>query len=128
MSSFADVLKISILGNESIHCGFHLLPYIFDSILSILPSSTYALVTDTNLAQLYLADVRNAFEKAAEHHKSKSRFQVYEVAPGEGAKSRKVKGEIEDWLLEHSCTRDTVLLAFGGGVIGDLTGFVAATL
>ena len=128
MSSLADVLKISILGNESIHCGFHLLPYIFDTILSTLPSSTYALVTDTNLAQLYLPDVRAAFEKAAKDHGSKARFLVYEVAPGEGAKSRKVKGEIEDWLLDQSCTRDTVVLAFGGGVIGDLTGFVAATL
>ena len=39
-----------------------------------------------------------------------------------------VKSEIEDWLLDNRCTRDTVILAFGGGVIGDLTGFVAATL
>jgi len=31
-------------------------------------------------------------------------------------------------LLDSKCTRDTVMLAFGGGVIGDLTGFVAATL
>lgn len=128
MSSLADVLKISILGNESIHAGFHLLPYIFDTILSTLPSSTYALVTDTNLAQLYLPDVKAAFDKAAKDHGSSARFLIYEVAPGEGAKSRKVKGEIEDWLLDHSCTRDTVVLAFGGGVIGDLTGFVAATL
>lgn len=128
MSSLADVLKISILGNESIHAGFHLLPYIFETILSTLPSSTYALVTDTNLSQLYLPDIKQAFEKAAKDHASKARFLVYEVAPGEGAKSRKVKGEIEDWLLDQKCTRDTVVLAFGGGVIGDLTGFVAATL
>ncbi len=53
---------------------------------------------------------------------------MYEVAPGEGAKSRKVKEEIEDWMLDAKCTRDTVMLAFGCGVIGDLTGFVAATL
>lgn len=31
-------------------------------------------------------------------------------------------------MLDNKCTRDTVILAFGGGVIGDLTGFVAATL
>lgn len=128
MSSSADVLKISILGNESIHVGFHLLPYIFNTIVSTLPSSTYALVTDTNLSAIYGDAVREAFEKAKKDNGSLARFILYEVAPGEGAKSRKVKGEIEDWLLDSKCTRDTVILAFGGGVIGDLTGFVAATL
>ena len=123
-----DILKVSILGKESIHVGFHLIPYIFGTILSTLPSSTYALVTDTNLSALYLSDLQQAFETAAKDAKSSARFLTYEVPPGEQAKSRQVKAEIEDWLLENRCTRDTVILAFGGGVIGDLTGFVAATL
>lgn len=127
-SSSADVLKISILGNESIHVGFHLLPYIFKTITTTLPSSTYVLITDTNLSAIYLNDFKASFEEAASEADNKARFLVYEVAPGEGAKSRKVKGEIEDWMLDNKCTRDTVILAFGGGVIGDLTGFVAATL
>ncbi|OCF35426.1 pentafunctional AROM polypeptide [Kwoniella heveanensis BCC8398] len=129
-SSLADVLKISILGNESIHCGFHLLPYIFETITSTLPSSTYVLITDTNLSSLYLDDLKKAYNEAAQKNglaEGKSRFLVYEVAPGERAKSRKVKEGIEDWMLDQKCTRDTVVLAFGGGVIGDLTGFVAAT-
>lgn len=128
MSSLADVLKISILKSESIHVGFHLLPYIFNTILTALPSSAYVLVTDTNLSRLYLDDLKKAFTHAAEQAQSQARFLVYEVAPGEGAKSRRVKEGIEDWMLDHQCTRDTVMIAFGGGVIGDLTGFVAATL
>jgi pentafunctional AROM polypeptide len=60
--------------------------------------------------------------------KKKARILTYQVPPGEGAKSREVKAELEDWLLEERCTRDTVILALGGGVIGDLAGFVAATL
>ncbi|KAK4687224.1 pentafunctional AROM polypeptide, partial [Tremellales sp. Uapishka_1] len=127
MSDLADVLKISILGSESIHVGFHLLPYIFNTILSTLPSSTYALITDTNLSRLYLNDIKTNFDAAAKQAGSSARFLVYEVAPGEGAKSRRVKEGIEDWLLDEKCTRDTVILALGGGVIGDLTGFVAAT-
>ncbi|WVW83179.1 pentafunctional AROM polypeptide [Kwoniella bestiolae CBS 10118] len=119
----ADVLKISILGNESIHCGFHLLPYIFNTITSNLPSSAYVLITDTHLSALYLDDLKHAYAQTG----AKSRFLVYEVAPGETAKSRKVKEEIEDWMLDQKLTRDTVVLAFGGGVVGDLTGFVAAT-
>lgn len=128
MSDLADVLKISILGNESIHAGFHLVDYIFHTVLTTLPSTTYALITDTNLAKLYLPQLEEAFAKAAKETGSKARFIVHQVAPGEGAKSRAVKAEIEDWLLSEKCTRDTVILAFGGGVIGDLTGFVAATL
>lgn len=128
MSDLADVLKISILGNESIHCGFHLLPYIFHTILTNLPSSAYVLITDTNLSRLYLNDITTAFEKNAKKIGSKARFLIHEVQPGEGAKCRKVKEEIEDWMLDQKCTRDTVVLAFGGGVIGDLTGFIAATL
>lgn len=128
MSSLAEVLKIPILGNESIHVGFHLLPYIFNTILTTLPSSTYALITDTNLSRIYGSDIDEAFRKAADEAGSKARFLTYEVAPGEGAKSRRVKEEIEDYLLDQKCTRDMVVIAFGGGVIGDLTGFVAATL
>ncbi|ORX39805.1 putative aromatic amino acid family biosynthesis-related protein [Kockovaella imperatae] len=123
----AEVSKISILGSESIHVGFHLLPYIFHTILTKLPSSTYVLVTDTNLAALYLSQLEEEFNNVSRSLGSKSRFLVYQVSPGEGAKSRKVKAEIEDWMLGEKCVRDTVILAFGGGVIGDLTGFVAAT-
>lgn len=126
--ALADVLKISILGNESIHVGFHLLPYIFDTVLTTLPSTTYVCITDTNLSRLYLPQLEEAFKTAAKNTGSTARFLTYQVAPGEGAKSRQVKAEIEDWLLDNKCTRDTVILAFGGGVIGDLTGFVAATL
>lgn len=128
MESLADVLKIPILGSDSIHVGFHLLPYIFHTILSTLPSSNYVLVTDTNLSRIYGSDIQQAFDNATQATGSKARFLQYEVAPGEGAKSRRVKAEIEDWLLDNRCTRDSVILAFGGGVIGDLTGFVAATL
>jgi len=127
-SPSADVLKISILGSESIHVGFHLVPYIFNTILTTLPASSYVLITDTNLSKLYLPDIKAAFDKASQDAGSKARFLSYEVSPGEEAKSRRVKEQIEDWMLEEKCTRDTVFLAFGGGVVGDLTGFVAATL
>ena len=34
---------------------------------------------------------------------------------------------IQDWLLDNKCTRDSLFIALGGGVVGDLIGFVAAT-
>ncbi|KAF8901182.1 Shikimate dehydrogenase [Gymnopilus junonius] len=120
----ADVFKVSILGKKSIHCGFHLIPYIAHTVLATLPSSTYVLITDTNVANFHL----NAFESEFNTQlAAKARFLSLVVSPGETIKSREGKAYIEDFLLANKCTRDTVVLALGGGVIGDLVGFVAAT-
>ncbi|WFD06202.1 hypothetical protein MVES1_001544 [Malassezia vespertilionis] len=110
-----------------IHLGYHLIPHIVQTVLAELPSSAYVFVTDTNLAKLGVVEkFRDAF---AEHNPAgfPARVLVYEVAPGEESKSRATKAAIEDWMLEHRLTRDTVVLACGGGVIGDLVGFVAST-
>ncbi|EMD32442.1 hypothetical protein CERSUDRAFT_161831 [Gelatoporia subvermispora B] len=123
--ALADVQKVSILGRESIHCGFHLIPYIVATVLETLPSSTYVLVTDTNISGLHLPEFQTAFDERKLARDA--RFLTYVVPPGETSKSRQGKAEIEDFLLLNSCTRDTVILALGGGVIGDLVGFVAAT-
>lgn len=129
----ADVSSVSILGRESIKLGFHLTEYIVETVLFQLPSSTYVLITDTNLGKVYLPRFQDAFEagfaarNSTSSTASKPRFLSYEVAPGEASKSREVKARIEDWLLFNKCTRDSVILALGGGVVGDLTGFVAAT-
>lgn len=125
-----DVRKVPILGKESIHCGFHLVPYIVQTVLETLPSSTYVLFTDTNVGNLHLPAFEAEFAKGIETLTSavKPRFLSYVLPPGETSKSRECKAEIEDYLLLNKCTRDTVVLAVGGGVMGDLIGFVAATL
>lgn len=127
-----DILKVSILGKESIHCGFHLIPYIVRTVLTTLPSSTYVVVTDTHVADFHLRAFEIEFENALATSPSetftKPRFLSHVIPPGETSKSREGKADIEDFLLLNRCTRDTVILALGGGVIGDLVGFVAATL
>ncbi|EUC60327.1 pentafunctional aromatic protein, partial [Rhizoctonia solani AG-3 Rhs1AP] len=123
-----DLTKVSILGKDSIHCGFHLSPYIADTVLTNLPASTYVLITDTRVAKFHLESFEAAFTDAlAARPNTSARFLTHVIPPGETSKSREGKAEIEDFLLDNSCTRDTVVLALGGGVIGDLVGFVAAT-
>jgi len=46
---------------------------------------------------------------------------------GEGSKSRRVRDEIEDGIIALGAGRDAALVGLGGGVVGDLVGFVAAT-
>ncbi|KAF9162037.1 3-dehydroquinate dehydratase (3-dehydroquinase) [Actinomortierella ambigua] len=122
--------KVSILGAETIVFGFHLFDYLLQDVLTNIKSSTYVVVTDENLAKLYLDRFQTAFHATLTQlglDANPPRLLTYVVPPGEETKSRTVKGEIEDFMLGHGCTRDTVLLAMGGGVIGDLVGFVAAT-
>ncbi|MEO0607834.1 MAG: 3-dehydroquinate synthase [Pseudomonadota bacterium] len=47
---------------------------------------------------------------------------------GEGTKNWQLLGDTLDWLLQRGAGRDDVLLAFGGGVVGDLTGLAASLL
>ncbi|KAJ5658726.1 uncharacterized protein N7484_002375 [Penicillium longicatenatum] len=122
--------KISILGRESIVADFGLWRnYVAADLVNGLPSTTYVLITDTNLGSIYTPGFQKAFEAAAASVSPSPRLLVYNAAPGESSKSRQTKADIEDWMLSQSppCGRDTVVIALGGGVIGDLTGFIAAT-
>ena len=53
--------------------------------------------------------------------------EFVEIPEGESHKTLQDAGRVYDFLLEHRYDRQSLLVAFGGGVIGDLTGFVAAT-
>ncbi len=63
-------------------------------------------------------------------HTLKDRFDTYihVIQPGETSKSIQMYETICHAFLSHNIKRDDVILAIGGGVVGDLTGFVAATL
>ncbi|KAJ5391838.1 hypothetical protein N7509_007328 [Penicillium cosmopolitanum] len=122
--------KISILGRESIVADFGLWRnYVAQDLITGLPSTTYVLITDTNLGSIYTPSFQKAFETAAASVNPAPRLLVYNAAPGESSKSRQTKADIEDWMLSQNppCGRDSVVIALGGGVIGDLTGFIAAT-
>ena len=104
----------------SIHIGQRLLSRI-DLLLAHLPGRKAAIVTNTTVAPLYLEELRSTL---AEHHVET--FAVI-LPDGEQYKNWETLNLIFDALLEHRCERKTPLIALGGGVIGDLTGFAAAT-
>lgn len=128
----AGPTRISILGKEDIiidHGVFH--DFVASDLLTNLKSSTYVLITDTNIFPLYVPSFETVFASAAAANASNDspapRLLTYAIPPGENSKGRETKAEIEDWMLSHRCTRDTVVIALGGGVIGDMIGYVAAT-
>jgi 3-dehydroquinate synthase len=59
---------------------------------------------------------------------SEIQAQLHTVPVGESSKSWEVAGSTLDWLLDGGIERSDVVIALGGGVIGDLAGFVAATV
>ncbi len=87
-----------------------------------LPRSADALiVTNTTVGPLYAAALRSALR---ERHR---RVHVVELPDGEAHKDWTTLNLIFDALLSHGCDRKTVLYALGGGVVGDMTGFAAAS-
>ncbi|KAG1052193.1 hypothetical protein G6F43_005649 [Rhizopus delemar] len=121
----SHIETISVLDvKDAIHVGYNLTDYIASTILSSVPASNYCIVTDTNLAPLYLSQLMKAFQDRM--HPSQ-RLLTRIMAAGETSKSRQMKASIEDYMLSESCTRDTCMIALGGGVIGDLVGYTAST-
>ncbi|KAI9744964.1 MAG: 3-dehydroquinate dehydratase (3-dehydroquinase) [Claussenomyces sp. TS43310] len=120
--------KIAILGREDIIIEFDIWQnFVAQDLLTNLKSSTYVLITDTNISEMYVPQFKLTFESLSTKSNSTTRLLTYEIPPGESSKSRETKAEIEDWMLSQQCTRDTVVIALGGGVIGDMIGYIAAT-
>jgi 3-dehydroquinate synthase len=88
----------------------------------LLRKQRVPIVTDANVA----AHWREAVETALAADGFELRWLV--LAPGESAKSWAVLELLMDWLLAEEVERGDHILALGGGVIGDLTGFAAAIL
>lgn len=132
MRSRTAPTKVSILGKEDVIVDYDLWgSYIVNDLLSNVPSSSYVLLTDTNLFARYVPSFENAFLEVTSQRRVESRLLKYQVPPGETSKSRATKAGIEDWLLSEErdppCDTKSVIIALGGGVIGDMIGFVAAT-
>ncbi len=90
-------------------------------IAEIYKNKKIYIITDDQVAEFYLQKVRTILEE---------KFIVEDVIVphGESSKSIETYCSVVKQLLNKNIRRNELLLALGGGVIGDLTGFVAATL
>ena len=90
-------------------------------ILPHLKRKHVAIVTNTTVAPLYLAQLSDTLQASG--------VQVIPIIlpDGEAYKNSDTLNRIYDTLLQNRCERSTTLIALGGGVIGDLTGYAAAT-
>ena len=89
-------------------------------LLRTLSPSKVLVVTDTNVDNLYGDDLVSLIG-------GKWTTLKFVVQSGEAAKSFDLFYELQTYALKKELDRKSVIIAFGGGVVGDLTGFVAAT-
>lgn len=118
-----ETVRVS-LGKRSynIIIGADLIQRAGDFIAPVLKKKRVAVITDETVARLHLETLTQSLSKHS-----------IEVLPiilpvGEQTKSFAQYEALLDQLLQAQISRDEALIAFGGGVIGDLTGFTAATL
>jgi 3-dehydroquinate synthase len=116
-----QTLKVELAGRSyPIHIGRNL---IGDAslILPHLKRKHVAVVTNTTVAPLYLEQLTVSLQAAG--------VSVLPIIlpDGEAYKNTQTLNMIYDALLQNRCERSTTLIALGGGVIGDLTGYAAAT-
>ena len=93
-----------------------------EDIVRISGGGKAFVITDTNVARRYARAVDRSLRVRGK------RCKILVVPPGEKSKSRGIKARLENLLLSAGAGRDSLIIALGGGMVGDLAGFVAATL
>lgn len=98
----------------------------FDSLVSEMHSLGYqgkriCIVTDSNAGQYYANAIEGLLRSISD------KVVIFTFPAGEENKSLDVVRQLYRFLIEHKFERRDVLVALGGGVVGDLTGFAAAT-
>ncbi|HWX50302.1 MAG TPA: 3-dehydroquinate synthase [Roseomonas sp.] len=91
-------------------------------IAPALPARRVAVISDASVAALHLPALRAGLDAAGIEIRAS-----LTVPPGEASKSLATFGAVLEDLLAAGVDRNTAVVALGGGVVGDLAGFVAAT-
>ena len=110
-------------GTSDIHVGPGSVSRIGEWVRDRWPTARRSwIVTDGNVGPLHAGVVGDRLRESG------LLVATHAVAPGEGSKSLTTAGALYDWLLDGGVERGDVIVALGGGVVGDLAGFVAATV
>lgn len=105
-----------------IHIGPDLLPRAGELIAPLLRRRRVAVITDENVARLHLDALRDGLAAGGVE------MEALTLPAGEATKSWPHFERSVEWLLSQKVERTDLIVALGGGVIGDLTGFAAAVL
>lgn len=118
-----DVVHVALADRAyDVRIGTGLIDRAGAEIAPFLRRPKVAVVTDEKVAALHLPALRDGLSQAG------IAMSVLTLPPGEATKSWPHFSETVEWLLGEKVERNDVVVALGGGVIGDLAGFAAAVL
>ncbi len=106
----------------SIITGENHLGKLRDLINNKLNPDKSIIITDENVYNLY----KNKFHDQL--IKSSKNFELIIIPSGEKSKSQKVRDELENQIIDYKPSRNTLIVAIGGGVVGDISGFLASII
>ncbi|MDQ6871003.1 MAG: 3-dehydroquinate synthase [Gemmatimonadota bacterium] len=107
------------MGKSTIRVGPGLLSEVGALARALAPAHRYAVITDSNVGPLFAKRLAAQLDPEA--------GDILTIPAGESNKTREVWGRLTDEMLAKGYGRDSAVIALGGGVVGDLAGFVAAT-
>ncbi|MFM8607118.1 MAG: 3-dehydroquinate synthase [Hyphomicrobiales bacterium] len=117
----SDLVKVDLPGRAyDIVIGSGLLETVGERIAALGKGLSVAIITDENVAQHHLATLQNSLQN------SDIRSHAVVLPPGEKTKSMAMVTKVVDEILVAKLERGDLVIALGGGVIGDLAGFAAA--
>ena len=108
-------------GSYPILVGWGLLDSLGERLLSLGLKGPAYIISDDNVFTSYGRQAQRSL------HRNHIEVHCFVVPPGEQSKSLELAEAIYKWLVERRAERGHLIVAVGGGVVGDLAGFVAAT-
>ncbi len=102
-----------------VYCSRGVSKQVAELVAQHAPAHRVAVISDETVASLHASAVLAQFRPA--------QARLFTIPPGEHEKTRDRWSQLTDALFEWGAGRDTTIVALGGGVVGDLAGFVAAT-
>lgn len=123
MSVFNVELKRVVDDSYEIEIGYELSGKLVSDIERGIVGNIrkFAVITDDNVSELYAKSISEKLIRAGYE------VDMFVFPAGEKSKTRETKERIEDAMLEKGYRRDCCIIAVGGGVVTDLSGFVAGT-
>jgi 3-dehydroquinate synthase len=123
MNKFRVELKKVVDDSYDIEVGYELSGSLIEDLRNGLVGKLhkFAVITDSIVKDLYAEQIVELLKKEG------YQVDLFVFPEGEKSKTREVKADIEDRMLEKGYRRDCCIIAVGGGVVTDLSGFIAGT-
>jgi len=114
-------LPATLKQHYDVHLGDGLLSEFPTLLPAHLQNFSFVIITDNTVKKLYASKIVEAFKKENKD------ITVLSFPAGDEYKNAETKLNLETAMLKKHLGRDTCIIALGGGVVGDIAGFVAAT-